>query len=118
MTERQGLSQNNRWLAMCLPKKLLASSKTVVATRLVEPLVVFEAEDLCGVRVAHGLRRRLTRFVLGLAGQVIDEFLVGDLADRVAVPRLMRLANCDLAVAGVGRGFEPFLDGIDELLQI
>src|SRR5260370_30197508 len=70
---------------------------------LVEPLAVVPAEDLRGVGVADGLWRRVPGFILGPTGDVILEFLVADLSDRIAVLGLMRFAAGNLAVCGIGR---------------
>src|ERR1700735_275370 len=76
---------------------------------LVEPLAVVPAEDFRGVRIADGPWRGVAGFVLGPAGDVVLEFLVGDLADRVAVFRLMRFAGGYFAVSGIGRGLVGLL---------
>src|SRR5713101_7705616 len=76
------------------------------ATLLVEPLVVFPAENFGGVQVADCFGRCAARLFLGLAHYVVDELLVGELAYRVTVFGLMRLASDYLSVAGVGGGLE------------
>ena len=62
-----------------------AAGAGCAAPLLIEPLAVVPAEDFGGVSVADGLRRGMTGFVLGFACDVVFEFLVSDLADRVAV---------------------------------
>jgi len=66
-------------------------------------VVLLPPEDLGSVNVAdRGLLRSHSLFV-GLAAQVVGEFLVSDLAYRKTVLGLVRLASLDLAVSDVGR---------------
>src|SRR6266851_2593938 len=88
------------------------------ATLLVEPLVVFPAENFGGVQVADCFGRGAAGFFLGLAHDVVDELLVRELADRVTVFGLMRLASAYLAIAGVGGSLESAFLAEAQLAQV
>src|SRR5260370_9605098 len=75
--------------------------------RLIERTGVFPAENLGGVQIADRLGRGAASLFFGLADHVVDELLVRELADRVTVLRLMRMASDYIAVAGICGGLEP-----------
>lgn len=85
---------------------------------LIEPLALVPAEDLGGMHVVD--RRRLGG--LGLVDALrLDEvmvLLVCELADRVAIGRLMRLAALNGAVTGIESGFKTILEPPDDVLEV
>ena len=82
------------------------SDRSILLPALIEPPVFVPAENFSGAKVVDSLWWRVPGFVLRLAGDVVGVFLVGNLSDRVAVLGLMRFADGNLAICGVGRGFE------------